>query len=163
MNSLTKLEIRVRGENTASRIANEIFPVLAEFFSEYVGESIRKQSGGLFKKIEDKLKEIESQFPSDPILQMIVRNGLEYSVSYLVKCCETYTEEGRECGEAIYSEKVVYVADLQGGVVSRIYDPPEFRTNHSVDTVIKARKKFKEAEKAFNEARSALFPFGERD
>lgn len=163
MGDRTKLQMRVDGRNTVNRIGNEIFPALVEAFRPYLGENIRKQSGGLFAKIEKQIKEVEAQFPTHPSLHMICMNGLEYSLSYMVKCCETFCKDGKDYGEAIYSDTTVYIANLSNGVITSLYDPPEFKTDYDADTIIEARKTFKAAEEALSEARSALHPFGEND
>jgi len=163
MTDKRKLEMRIRGRNLANRIGNEIYPMLREVIEPLVGENIRKQTGGLFKKYETPIKEVEARFPSHPKLQMIHMNGLEYNISWHVKCCETFCEDGKDYGVAIYSEATVYVANIRDGIVTELCPAPEFKDDYDVDTVIAARQAFKEAEEAYNEARSALHPFGERD
>jgi hypothetical protein len=67
-------------------------------------------------------------------------------------------------GHAYYYEVTFYVGELTGDVLKNITtNETGFPTDYTVEQVEANRETFKVAQKAFESARSALYPFGEFD
>ena len=69
------------------------------------------------------------------------------------------------CSEnsCLYYETTVYIGDIQNGVLTKIGSPYKGRMDYTPEEITKKREELKQAEAAFNTARSNLYPFNERD
>jgi len=151
------LEARVRGVNAAHAYALQLCPVLRERFAPLVGQKVLKNDGTLMAKYTNLLPE----FPYSHRLH-VYKHTSEYSLAWTVKTCEVDVVEGT--GHAYYYETTVYVGDLSNGVLTKITPHPYTgRTDHTVEGVVAVREEFEAARKVFDDARSALHPFGEYD
>ena len=148
------LEARVRGVNRANAFANELYPKLVALFTPLIGQKILKADGTLLAKIQKQVDDLGVLGRHEP---HVYRYNSPYSLVYTVKTCE-------DCnGHAYYYETSVYVAHLDNGVLTGLYDQDLRQTNYSADKVIAAREAYEKAKKAADEAQSALHPFGEYD
>lgn len=151
------LEARVRGVNAAHAYASTLTPLLRERFTPLVGQKVVKNDGTLLAKFAGLLPE----FPNGVKLH-VYKHVSAYSLAWTVKTCEVDVVDGT--GHAYYYETVVYVGDLANGVLTSIERHPcTLRTDYTVEDVVKVRKEFEVARKVFEDARSALYPFGEYD
>ena len=113
------------------------------------------------KKVQEALSKL--QLPHTPKLH-VYRYQSDYSLCWTVKTCETVPASSGNHSHTYYHETTVYVAELvHHHTLLKWYDQPTFKTDYSAAEIQAAREKFKDAEKAFEAARSALTPFGEYD
>jgi hypothetical protein len=155
-----KLAIRVRGVNKANARANKLYDELIPIFKPLVGKPLFKVTGGLFEKY----KKLVPDFPYGHGLPQIYRNSSNYSLSYTVKTWEA--EPSNIPGHSdigYYHETTVYIGDLQNGVLTKLYDPPNFKTDYNAADIAAKREAYQKAKEAADKAQSALFPFGEYD
>lgn len=153
------LEARVRGVNRANEIANKLYVDFRRVLEPFFGQKVIKSEGGLMKKVQDAINTL--QLPSTVQIH-VYRYQSDYSLCWTVKTCESVPKG--EYSHAYYHETTVYVAELaHKHTLSKWYDPPQFKTDYKAADVQAAREKFKDAQKALDDARSALVPFGEYD
>ena len=148
-----KLELRVAAVNAAHAYANELYTKLAPIFEQFVNQKVKKADGDLLEKI----KKLLPVFPSDSHVH-VQRNSSVYSLSWSVRVTTWNNGNVHKSHEA-----TAYIADLSNGILTRIYNAPELRTNYSVEQVQAAREAYEVAKKAADQAQSDLFPFGEWD
>tara|TARA_Y100000034_G_scaffold136029_1_gene210362 strand:- start:1741 stop:2220 length:480 start_codon:yes stop_codon:yes gene_type:complete len=148
------LKARIIARNRAGKRGNEIYAELIEIFRPLVGTKILKVDGGFLQKVAKLLPE----FPYSRGLQ-IYRHSSDYSLAWCSKACEQI--EGAEC--CTYEEVTVYIGSLKGTTLESLQDAPDFREDFQAAHVEHLRKVYDDAKKAADDARSALFPFGEND
>ena len=150
----TKLEARVRGVNRANAFANDLYNRFVEVLTPFKGQKIFLASGGLAVKVKAAIASLE--LPNTVNLHVYISTISHYDLVYVVKTCE------QQDSYVTYYETSLYVAHLERGVhMGEFYPAPNFKTDHTADGVTKARADFDVARKAFETARSNLFPFGE--
>ena len=147
-----RLEAKVKATNNAHRYAMELYDKLAPLFADMVGHKVTKQDGSLMAKFAKLLPE----FPCTPQLH-VYKYGSDYSLMWMVKACEVVN------GQATYYEIGCYVGELRDGVLTKICNRPELRTDYTVAEVLANRKAYEEAAKVAEEAKGKLYPFGEYD
>ena len=148
------LKARVKAVNAANDYANKLYPQLVAIFEPLVGEQVLKADGTLLAKYQKLLPD----FPSSNGLH-VYKHSSDYSLAWCVKTCEQ-VEDHCTC---VYHEVTVYIGSLSGKTLKEIDRPFEGKTDYTVADVQAARERYKEAKKAADEAKSALFPFGEYD
>lgn len=159
MRTTFRLQGRVKAVNRANDYANKLYVALRAIFEPLVGQQVTKKDGTLLAKIQKLMPEL----PSTHNLH-VYRYSSEYSLVWVVKTSEPDDgSDGSGPHTVTYHETSVYVADLKSGVVGRIYDPPNFRTDYKLEDVLALRAKYEQAKKLADDARSALHPFGEYD
>lgn len=147
------LNAKVKAVNHAHEVAHEVYRRFREALQPYLGQNVTKKDGTLLKKVADKMPE----FPHQHDL-MVYRNSSDYTLSWTVKTNE-HIEGTHGC---LYYERTVYIADIRDGVIEKFYDDFEARTDYTADEIKEKRAAFDKAEKALQEAKSALWPFAER-
>jgi hypothetical protein len=147
-----RLAAKVKATNNAHRYAMELHNKLAPIFADLVGHKLTKQDGSLMAKFEKLLPE----FPCTSALH-VYRGRSDYSLYWMVKTCEVVN------GTATYYEIGCYVGELRDGVLTKICNRPELRTDYTVEEVEANRKAYEEAAKVADEAKGKLYPFGEYD
>ena len=152
MNKNERTEAHVRAVNMANAAAIELYPKLAELFRPLVGTKIEKVDGTLLAKIAMTLPE----FPCTPALH-VYKHTSNYSLAWSVKTCVSIP------GYCVYYEATVYVGNMRNGVLTELSKPFSARTDYTADEVIQKRDVYEKAKQAADDARSDLFPFGERD
>ena len=153
-NSLNILKARVKARNAAHQYGNKIYAELVEIFCPLLGQKILKADGQLLAKIDKLLPD----FPGEPAIH-VYRHSSDYTLTWCVKVCEMI--EGED--SCVYEEATVYVGDLGGDTLKGIFDPPDFRDDYTVEEIQEKRRIFEAKRKAFENARSDLYPFGEYD
>jgi hypothetical protein len=124
---------------------------MQEFFAGWVGKKVLKADGSFLLCIEKLMPEFNNQ----PKNVQIFKYHSNYSLVWIVKVCEQI--EGA-CG-CIYQEIPVYVACLDDAVIKNLYNPidlPDYYTVEQVEYLLAEREK---AQRALDEANSALGPF----
>jgi hypothetical protein len=152
--STKTLEAKVKAVNRANEYAAQLYPTLANFFWPYTGVPITKDDGSLLKKVAKFLP----PFRHDSGL-MVYRLTSGYHLAWVVKTNEQI--EGAQC--CVYHETTIYVGKVEGNVLTEIMPWPNQKLTYTVDEVIEARRQYEAAKKAADEARNALWPFGETD
>jgi hypothetical protein len=146
-----RLAARVKAVNTANAKAGEVYDQLAAIFAPYVGCKIEKADGGLLAKVAKALPEF-------------VGNGLHvykyasnFSLVWMVKTCEVCD------GTACYHEAGVYVGEMRDGVLLKLCNRPELRSDYTVEEVVANREAYEAAKKIADDVQGKLHPFGEYD
>lgn len=155
-----QLAAKVAARNKAHAYAREIYPILAEYFRPFVGQKILKADGTLLKKIADGLPVLPD---SSHLHQVYQTTGHGYSLSWVIRACESFKDDSRGYQSCDYYDRYCYVGDLRDGVLKAISNPPEYRTDYTEEEVLSKREAYRAAKKAFDEAQSALGDFGEYD
>ena len=156
MSPTSKLEARVQVVNRVHHHANKLYPILVEFFTPYVGQKILKADGSVLKKIEEPLRVLLSA-NTDESLDIWKYNSA-YTLNYTIKSHTTYDNI------AYYHDVGLYIADLKHGeILEKFLNPPNFKTDYTEKQVEDARNHFKKAKEVYDQAKSALEPFGEYD
>jgi hypothetical protein len=150
----TALECRVEAVNLANSYANEFYPKLVEVFTPFVGQKIYTQNEYPIKKIQHLVDNLS--LPKTPKIYIYDRTTT-YSLSYVVKVCIVNN------GIAHYHESYFYIGEIQNGVLTKICEKEEFKTDYNAKDVEQARLEYQEAKRLASEAESKLFPFGEYD
>lgn len=154
----TVLETRVKGVNRCHKYANELYPVLLEAFSEFVGNKVELAVGGLTQKVRNKIDQLN--LPCTPGLH-VSRYPSRYNICYRVT-----TSECSDKGHAYYHEVSLYIGELDGNVLKKINDLKDFKPYkidyEAADIEIK-RTQYKLAKSLADAAQAALYPFGEYD
>lgn len=156
----TALEAKVAAVNNANRYALELYPQLRAIFEPFIGQKIEKADGGLLMKIAKLLPE----FPCKPGLH-VYKMSSDYSLVWVVKTCESQAINGKHDNYHVahYHETSVYVGNMRHGVLTDFCKAPELRTDYTAAEVEAAREAYRKAKQAADDARSALFNFGEYD
>lgn len=147
-----RLAARVKAVNAANRKAGEIYDTLAIRFAPYVGCKIEKADGGLLAKIVKGLPE----FPYSNGLH-VYKYASNYSLVWMVKTCEVCD------GTACYHETGVYIGEMRDGVLLKLCNRPELRSDYTVEEVVANREAYEAAKKVADDAQGKLHPFGEYD
>jgi hypothetical protein len=149
---MSKLEARIKAVNAANAYAMELYDTLSAVFAPLVGSKIEKVDGDLLARIKSQVPAL----PCTPALH-VYRDRSPYSLRYVVKTCEVHQ------GSAYYHEASVYVGDMRDGVLTKLCDRPDYRTDYTSAEVVANRAAYEAARKVYEDARSALHPFGEYD
>lgn len=152
------LAARIKAVNTANDYANTIFYSLDEWAKPLIGQKVFKVNGELIKKYADNLPMFTNQWNSVGI--HVYRASSQYSLGWTVKACASI-EGGCGC---VYHETSVYVAHVDGQVLSSMYDKqPPHKTDYTAADITAKREEYKRLKKLADDAQSALHPFGEYD
>ena len=145
-----KLAVRVKAVNAAYKGAMDLYPKLAAIFEPLVGCQVTKKDGTLLAKVAKMLPDFRVWGEAS-----IYRLRSDYSLAWVVK---TYYSVGMWTE---YHEAVVYVGNLQNGVLTSLCPPFVARCDYTVAEVEAKRKRYDELKKQADDARSDLVPFGE--
>ena len=153
-----RLAARVRAVNRANEFGRGLFVALTNIFEPLVGQKILKADGTLLEKF----KKLLPPLPCTDGLH-VYRHSSNYSLAWTVKTCEQI----KDTHNCVYHEVVVYVGDLRGQLLEKLvthqFDEKTYRTDYTADEVKAKRAAYDEAKRLADEARSALYPFGEYD
>lgn len=154
---LDRLTARVKVMNGANKIANEMYVILAKKFAPLVGKKILKADGTLMAKYADLEPPANGDSQGFESVRYY-RDSSRYALGWSVYVCCKFAEDERQT-----AERIIRVGELAGDVLKNICEPPAHPTNYTVEDVLAKRERFRIAEKEYNEAKSALFPFDEYD
>ncbi len=152
---LALLTARVEAVNAANRTAIELHPHFVEIFRPFVGQKILKADGNLLQKVQAVLPNLIHKKP----INRVIRGPSSYSLNWTVTASVT----GETSGHSIYSDATFYVGELSNGVLTKLCDPPELRTDYTVERITELRENYKEAQRLATIAKVALGIFGEND
>lgn len=150
MNQNLSLSARVIARNRANANAMALYDLLSKVFAPFAGQKIKKVDGTLLAKVQASFPKITFSF---------YRYRSNYSVCYVAKECQSLSD-GNSC---VYEEATVYIGDVSNGVLVKLYDRPELRTDWTVEEVQKLRIEAEKAKEAARKAESKLLEFGTHD
>ena len=157
------LEAKVELVNGVNAYINQIFPIYREIFAPYVGKKIYIGSGEFVAPLRKKIAEIKhDKFH-------VYQYSSMYSICYVVKnhvCVPSKIKQREDDRITMYYEQSFYVADLEYDklTLKKLYEEDKsFKTDYKADDIQAARERFQKAKKELDEARSALYPFGESE
>ena len=142
---------KVKAVNRANKEAIKLYEQLAPIFAPLVGQQVMMK-GGLLAKFQKLLPEL----PNTSSLS-IHRHLSDYYLGWTVKTSEMVDDTS-----CLYHEVTVQIGTLNHGVLESITSPFTGRTDWTLEEIEKKRETFRAADKALSDARSALYPFGER-
>ena len=150
---MNRLSPKVKAVNVANAYGIELYDKLAAVFTPLVGCKIEKADGTLLAKVAKLM-------PSLPhgVGLSVYRYTSNYSLMYVVKTCESDGYNG-----CMYHETSVYIGEMRDGVLVKLCNKPELRTDYTVAEVEANRKAYEVAKEAASQAESKLHPFGEYD
>ena len=143
---------KVKAVNKAHAYGIKLYEQLVPIFTPLKGQKILKETGGLMAKVEKLLPDL----PNTSDLS-VHRHFSDYSLGYTVKVSEMVNDTS-----CLYYEITVQIGTLNHGVLESITSPFTARTDWKVAEITALRETFRKMEKAASDARSALYPFGER-
>jgi hypothetical protein len=146
------LTAKVIAVNRVNTVANDLYPKLVEAFKPYVGQKLFKAAGGFLKKIEEIVPSLE--YPE----MQVYRHNSEYNIAWTVK-----TSEQDGDSTSLYYSTTIYIGNVSNGVLTDIMSRDETRTDFTVEEIQGKQRVLQAAQDAYNKAKSALFPFEERD
>lgn len=150
----SRLAAKVKAVNAANAYAVTLYDALTDIFRPLVGQVILKNGGDLLAKVAKLLPE----FPHGNSL-MVYKLSSAYSLAWVVKTSENVDGD---C-TCLYHETTVYVGNVSGHTLTELCKPLSLRSDYTVDEIRAARQRHNEAKRIADEARSALYPFGETD
>lgn len=148
-----RLAARIKARNKASKLANELYLQLKPIFVPFVGKKILTATGSLIAKVKLLIPDL-TDTPSVRICPS-GRNSLSWTV---------YVSETDHRGN-IYEEVNVYIGQLKDGILTKLnqHETLQYRTDYTEEEITSKRKDCAILKKAFEDAQSDLFPFGEYD
>lgn len=146
-----ELAAKVAAVNLAHKAANELHPVLAEYFRPLVGQTITKKDGTLLERI----KKLLPKFNISPNIS-VFGSGSRYSLSFTIKTVMNYGTHF-----CTYYEVNLFIGNMRNGVLTDMEAVIERPTNYTVEDVLEKRAAAKRALTAYHEARSDCDVFGE--
>lgn len=153
-----QLEAKVEAVNLAHDVGNKLYKELMLVFSPLVGQKILKADGTLLAKYAALVPPMPSNF-----MLHIYKLASEYSLAWVIRASVNNPN-----GAQASHECTVYIGNIyKHSVLNGLYDGVngsmfEGRSDYTADEILCKRQKFAEAQKAFEDAKRALFPFHER-
>jgi len=157
-----RLKAKVTAVNRVNEYAVRLFDQMRAIWLPHVGQKILKVDGGLLEKYNKLLPVL----PRDNHRGIFVyRHTSDYSLAWTVKTNEPDSGDPSGSHTVLYHEATVYVGDLRGLTLEKVYDTfrGDARTDYTEAGVLALRADFEAKKKLFEDARSALYPFGEYD
>lgn len=155
----TALEAKVGARNEANEMANRLSGAIFEALKPFVGTKAFNQGTAISQKLRKCLPEL----PNTVEASAHYSTGHGYSLVVVWKTSTMYPDRtGNHCC-ACYAEETVYLADIDGLTMKKLYDFQPRRTNYTAAEVIAARAELKLAKDAVSVAQSKLYHFGEHD
>jgi hypothetical protein len=151
-----KLLAQVKATNRANAEAVRLYPLLVKAVAPFVGQQVKKATGELTEKFKKALPEFDGGGGNKV---QVYRQQSDYSLAWVVK-----TWEHESPFTVTYAEAVVYVGEIHCKTLTKLTEKaPQLRTDYDAFEVARLRKVYEEKRKEADEARSALYPFGEYD
>lgn len=142
------LPTMVNAVNQAHKYANELHKTLTDIFKNFVGQKVITKEGKLVAKIN------LPSLPCTPSLH-VFKESSNYSLVYKVRTfvCDTN-------GSSTY-ETAVYIGRISDGFLTELCDYEECKDNYTLEQVKALIESYQEKQKAAEQAKSLLYPFGE--
>jgi hypothetical protein len=143
-----KLSSRVKAVNAANANAIALYKAFSVVAEKFIGQKIFKADGDLTAKFKAAL-------PNLPFFFYKYNSG--YSLVFVTKECVSYGEGFSGC---VYEEASSYVAQIEHGVLMKLYDAPNLRTDFTAEEILSLRKQAEDAKELARQAESKLCGFG---
>jgi hypothetical protein len=146
----TALAAKVSARNKVNKLANDSYPKIIEALKPFLGQKILKVNGTLMEKVAKVLPKIDCY-------RAYYTCGAGYSLKVEITEFETSPDRFGDGSIAHYQETSLYLGDLTTGVLTKLYDAPNHRTDFTEEEIIQTREKikeFKEQERQFLSSRS---------
>jgi len=150
------LSAKVAARNEVNSIANVRFADAVAALQPFVGQKVCKVDGSLLEKVKKALPETGT----DPHCWYSTGHG--YNLVLNVKVCTSARTKG-DYQLAHYAEATVYLGHLNNGVLTGLYEAPNYKTDYTEQFVRKARLEAEQADKVKREAESKIHHFGMYD
>ena len=154
MSRETALKAKVKAVNRAHAYGHELYAALTTIFKYRVAEKIFKADGTLTAKCLKLLPTL----PCGVDLH-VYKLVSDYSLGWTVKTCEQIEGESA----CLYYDITVYIGEVQNGVLMRLSAPFVGRSDYTPEEIAGKREAVRQAEETLGKAKSALWPFTERD
>lgn len=144
----------VEAINAVNRYANELTPILHDFFRPHVGEKILKADGTFLARIQKVLP----KFPTIVLPNIefsTYRQSSAYTLGWSVKACRLRVTEF----SCLYRETTVYVGDLKGDTLECLNLKgleAVRRTDYTVADIQASIDAYRVAQKAADALRDAI-------
>lgn len=145
---MTKLAYQIKARNLVNTYAIELYALMAAHFRPFVGEPVLTEAEQFFAKVKKNLPTFE-------------RSGLwwyfsisRYSASITLRM-DIFDGEGK----MIQESQDIYLLDLDGGNLTKIYDSIPHKNDFTEAGVLADLEKLKQAEEALRQVRRELGPF----
>lgn len=150
------LAAKVAARNAVNRFANEWYAKAVEALKPFIGQKICKVDDTLLKKVKEALPE----FPWSNQTQGFYRAD-RYTLKFDLKTHEcSRGKGGPDYSVASYADQILYLGDLTDGVLTQLYDAPNFKTDYTEEFIVQTREAVRQAETALNKVRNSLGDFG---
>lgn len=155
-----RLAAKVAARNQTNALVNEWFPKILAVVTPWVGQKVSLVTGGIPHKLKTQIEALG--LPSHWEKQIRISFDT-YSAKVWAKVCVNYNA-GEYSGNE-HAEETAYLGDMENGLILKnlkyTFEPR--KTDYTVEGVKEKRKAYEAAKKASDDARSALYPFGEHD
>jgi len=148
------LKARVKARNAVNAYAISFYAIMAEIFKPFIGEKVETVNGDILAKIAKLLPSP----PSDEGLTIWRHRGA-YALAWGVQVREPVPDHE----VWTYEKEIVHIGRVDDQILTSLESPFDARTDYKVSEVEKLRAAYEKAKRDADKARSALFPFGERD
>lgn len=150
------LAAKIKATNRANAHANNIEILLRQAFSAFVGKKVNKSDGSLTVAAKKALPDIEGDK-----LQVWFSFSAGQRLVWRVKTSEPVA--GYEF--VVYAEANAYIGKLDAyGVLTEVSsEPSRQRADYDLSTVLGLQAAARSAKQAYEDARSACYPFPEDD
>jgi hypothetical protein len=155
----TALEAKIGARNEVNDLANKLSPAIFEAIRPLVGTKVFNAGAVISQKLRKCLPEL----PNTVEASAYYSTGHGYSFVVVFKTSTMYPDRTGDHYCASYAEDTVYLANIDGLTVSKLYDFQPRRTDYTAAEVIAARAELKLAKNAVSAAQSKLYHFGEHD
>lgn len=158
----SELSAKVAARNEVNALANRSFPDAVEALRPFIGQKVCKVDGSLMEKIKKALPPTMSANGSEAHSWYSTGHGYNLVLNVKTAACSKGKgwTQSNQYQTAHYAESTVYLAHLSNGVLTGLYDAPNFKTDYSEEFVRDARQEVERADKARRAAESKIHHFG---
>lgn len=156
-----QLAVEIEAENRVNQLIKDYAPAIFANAQNLVGRPVFKADGSLRK---DALAILDiPTLPERHDMIFLSRGGP--SLDFVFKtCCTAPNSQPYMSDHCSYAQTIVYIGDMVDGVLGSVdeFNAEHYKSDHTLEEVLALRAKCAEAKKAYDEARAACNPFGER-
>lgn len=153
------LAAKVAAQNEANKAAIELYAKAVEPLKAFVGQKILKVDGTLLEKVRKALPELVNTNE----FRAYYTDGHGYSLCIAITVNKSSPSRRGDCLISQHMGASAYLAELRNGVLVKLYNVPQLRTDFSDLEILLARKDLEYAKKAMSVAQGRLYSFGEYD
>lgn len=149
----SETEAKVIARNRLNAQINQWAPVILEAIKPFVGKKVLTNDGlaTKFKSILEPYLGFEKVCPK----LEIYRCQSTYSFVLIFRTTENYSEYN-----CIYQEQSVYFGELDGYILTKLFNFEPLQTNFDLNKVVEIREKIRALEREKNQLESEIYHFG---